>query len=283
MSEHSEVPSIIEDIRDKLSLDYGADLTAEFNRLAAIIIKRKEAIGELLIIAKNDPGFLIEEAIMRALMLSGKHGIDAACKLLNDINFYQKVARVIDNIKYHGDPNIKLLINAKLEELHEQGVPVRIQEAESIDVSVLLEIRNFLADGDNYVGRNEIFPRMRLGIIKCEYITLRKLTQEFGLRYREKLYQEIDRETAEGIMCNRLYHNWGIRYEYSVECPSQQIQDVISRFLQYFESFEESSIRYYTYNFYYPGYHKATLKYDDDGVLIIGATRAGCFWLEAWG
>jgi hypothetical protein len=73
MSEHSEIPDIIEDIRDKLSQDYSADIATELNRLIAIVIKRKRAIYELLTIAHDSPGFLIQGAIIRALILSGKH------------------------------------------------------------------------------------------------------------------------------------------------------------------------------------------------------------------
>jgi hypothetical protein len=76
--------------------------------------------------------------------------IDELCKLLDDIDLYQKAAHAIDGIKHHGDPNLSPLINAKLEALHEQGIPVQIQEVERIEEPFLLEIRNLVSNSNRY-------------------------------------------------------------------------------------------------------------------------------------
>jgi hypothetical protein len=368
-----DTQATIQTMRDKLSQNYGADITAEVNALVALAIEREEAIAELLTIVSGNPGFLIQAQLVRVLMLTASHTaiqalaglisaplevgdsqvrrqvletreiiiktlgeviqedfcwdlkdnpgwgledhhwnledgfprlvrrledasvdtcIETLCNLLSDPDLYETAARAIEAIKCWGDSHLRPAIAAKLEQLHQQGVPVYINAAEVIEEPILVEIRQLVYNHGFRDRNDELFPRMRLGIVKSERIDLSNLTKEFGLRYREKLYQAIAQETAKKTMHDILCHDWDRRYEHSKECPREQLWNVVLQFFQCFEAIDGSSITYYTnghyddesfeslYSLHDRLWKSATLKQHDEGILIIAESRAGCFWLE---
>jgi hypothetical protein len=299
---------LIEAIRDKFAQNYGADVSAEINGLAEIAMGSEETFSTLIGCLKTDPGFLVQEAIAKALVSVGtkravarlikimgnpqenwklrdiliqvlgeflpsyskkskKYILKALCALLEDTNIYQSAGRVIEAIKGYADADLVYFINHQLEVLYKKGIPVRIAQAEQIEMPILAEIR---AAHPYFCDSYEIFPNFRLGIVKGEFLTLDQLTKEFGLRYIPTSFCEVERAEAEEIITQDLAI--GIFYGHE-KMPLAQAIVLARGFLECLkaENGDEQALRYYT------GWD-ATFQLMDRGVMVIGDHYAGCIW-----
>jgi hypothetical protein len=193
--------------------------------------------------------------------------LTAICALLDDREMYRSAGRVIEAVKESADADIVSLIHDQLEALHQEGVPVRIAQAERIDLPILDEIRSA---HPCFFDSGEVFPHFRLGIVKGEFLTLDQLTKEFGLGYFFPSFRKIDRTEAEEMISRDLAHGICFGEE---RMPLAQSMVLARGFLECLnaEKGDEQTVCYYTGS-------NATFGFLDRGVMIIGNHYAGCIW-----
>jgi hypothetical protein len=76
---------LIEAMRDKFAQNYEADVSAEISGLAEIAMGSEEAFSTLIVCLKTDPGFLVQQAIARALVSVGtKRAVARLIKIMGN-------------------------------------------------------------------------------------------------------------------------------------------------------------------------------------------------------
>jgi hypothetical protein len=343
MDSLSLINSLIETMRGKFAQDYGADVSAEIEGLIEIAVGDEVAILALINDLKTDPGFLVQDAIARALVgTSNEQAIDrlmdivadrqvkrelrnslikilgaffsspthhdfftremveimnnkqedrtvrqsalqtlersceqpiltaAICALLDDRDMYEVAGQLIERIERSAEEGVVSILNGQMEALHKEGVAVRIVQFEQIERPVLAAIRA-ASSCWSWEYKHEIFPRMRLGMVKGKSLTLEKLTQEFGLRYYPTLFQEVDSAEAGEIISRYLGHHVVYGQELM---PQGQAIVLAQEFLDCLnaDNGDRTKVRYYTGS-------NATFHFLDVGIIGIGEQTAGCIWV----
>jgi hypothetical protein len=120
---------------------------------------------------------------------------------------------------------------------------------------------------------DDILAARRIGLVHCGVSslsapTVTKLAREFGLRDDAVCYREIDEASARNLVLRLLRRDLA----YSAEVmPTHQAKELTQRFFEQFDT----GARFFTNNAC-PG-TSATF---DEGVLVVGSQRCGCFWVE---
>jgi hypothetical protein len=124
------------------------------------------------------------------------------------------------------------------------------------------------------MGLNEqIIAARRFGVVHCGMSSqpspsITELASEFGLRDDPATYREID-ETDARECVQRLLHR---DQAYEVQIMPEEEAARLTR--EFFAQFGPES-RYFTNN-----WCSATKATFDEGVLVMGPRRYGCFWVE---
>jgi hypothetical protein len=138
----------------------------------------------------------------------------------------------------------------------------------------------------------EIIEARDAGHVRCGLSALRApsladLAREFGLRDDASIYHDIDEVDARRLMCVALRRDLAYGAELMSEARAAELAD---RFIADFGA----DARYCTNGSWHlppvvahdgrsghgPGWIPATDATFDTGVLVIGAVRSGCFWVE---
>jgi hypothetical protein len=120
---------------------------------------------------------------------------------------------------------------------------------------------------------DDIRAARRVGVVHCGIVprtaaTAAELAREFGLRDDPTCYREID-EAAARASVRRLLHR-DLAYDAEV-IPESQAARLTDRFFAPFGA----GTRFFTDNAC-----PATDATFDEGVLLLGPDRSGCFWVE---
>jgi hypothetical protein len=119
----------------------------------------------------------------------------------------------------------------------------------------------------------DILAARRYGVVHCGVSslpapTIAELAREFGLRSDVACYREIDEASAR-LSVKRLLHR---DLAYSAEVmPEHQAEHLTEQFFAQFGA----GARFFTNN-----ECPATDATFDEGVLVLGPNRSGCFWVE---
>ena len=119
----------------------------------------------------------------------------------------------------------------------------------------------------------DILAARRYGVVHCGVSsrpspTLDELAREFGLRDDPVAYREIDESAARESVKRLLHRDQAYDAEMMPEPEAARLTEA------FFAQFG-SGARFFTNN-----WCPATDATFDEGVLVLGAQRCGCFWVE---
>jgi hypothetical protein len=124
------------------------------------------------------------------------------------------------------------------------------------------------------VGINEDIQLLRhYGVVRCGVLpfsapTRASVGSAFGLRGDDACYREIDESTARSLVAEVLHRDQAYSVEVMIASQAKQLTE------KFFEQFGAQA-RYFTNN-----WCPVTDAPFDAGVLVIGAFRSGCLWVE---